>query len=104
MAEQEKNVSSIGLMKIDFNAVVENERIPKYYGNSFSMGNSLTEATMIVQVGATPVAVVFMSFASLKTLHGVMGSVIANVEKGMGIQIEDVPTTQEKWNCFYHVG
>lgn len=100
MAENQHDMSTVpqlGTEKLDFNAIIANENLPKYFANGFSVAHSLTDATIISQIGVTPTALIFMSFPALKDLHKSLGGIIANIEKGLGQEINDTKTIQDIW-------
>jgi len=98
---ENNDINQIGInenVKLDILSIVNDPKVPKFFANGFFVGHSLTEATLITQVGGTPNSVIFMSFASLKALHQTLGGLVKNIEKGLGHEIEDLQELQKKWN------
>lgn len=101
MADNQQNIIQVPPIlpeKLDFDTVIANERIPKIFANGFLLAHSLTDATIITQIGATPTAAIFMSFPALKNLHKTLSGIITNIEKGLGHEIEDIKTIQDSWS------
>ena len=101
MADNQQNIIQVPPKfpeKLDFDTVIANERIPKIFANGFLLAHSLTDATIITQIGETPTAAIFMSFPALKNLHKTLSGIITNIEKGLGHEIEDIKTIQDSWN------
>ncbi len=74
----------------DLVALISDKNIPKIYGNGFSAGLSLSDATLIIQMGPVPVALLNMSFTTLKTLSITINDLIEQVEQTTGEPLKGI--------------
>lgn len=81
----------------DIDAVINNPSVPKLYANGFTFAHSLSDASIVVQLGKNPIAVLNLSFTTLKTLYNSLGELIPNIEKGMGQKFLDMKETSIVW-------
>jgi hypothetical protein len=82
---------------LSVDAVIGDPRIPKVYANGFLFGHSLSDASVIFQIGNNPQVVVNMSFTTLKTLSKGLNEIVAQVEKGLGSPIPDIKEVLMEW-------
>lgn len=94
MPETSKDIKTIltSDAQVDIQNVVNDPKVLKLYGNGFTFGHSLSDATIVIQLGTTPVALLNLSFIALKTLSVSLADLISQIEANLGEPIKDIAT------------
>ena len=98
MADDKKSIQTIPKLEdqnLDFEFLKVSPHVVKIYANSFAIGYSISDATVVMQNGRTPVAMLNTSFTALKSLSGALIETIALIEKNLGQPILDNKQTSE---------
>ena len=74
----------------DINGLVHDPNVVKIYGNGFTFGFSLSDASIVVQMGPVPVAMLSLSLTSLKTLAVALNDTITQIEANIGEPIKSI--------------
>lgn len=93
---QQSNTPEL-LRPLDVETILADPKIPKLYGNGFTIGHSMADATIVIQTGKTPIATLSLSFISLKSLYISLGGAIANIERGLGEPIPEIKDLLVNW-------
>lgn len=96
MSEQ-NTIPTPVIQAIDIDSVINNPSVPKLYANGFTFAHSFSDASIVVQLGKNPVAVLNLSFTTLKTLYNSLGELIPAIEKGVGQKFLDIKETSIVW-------
>jgi hypothetical protein len=94
---QALKVPSIEPLLIDIESLIADPKILKLYGNSFVIGNSLSDASIVIQQGRTSIAVLTVSLTTLKSLHTALQQAIHTIEKGLGTPLLDAASLRVVW-------
>lgn len=81
-----------------FDRIFLSPAIAKFWANSFIVGRSPSEATIVFAQGKAVVTAVSMGYPALKTLFSEIGKTIDEVEKVLGENINDVATLMPKFS------
>ena len=84
-------------LAVDIEALFADPKIIKLYANSFIIGNSVTDATIVIQQGRTSIAVLTVSFTTLKSLQTALNQSIDIIEKGLGTPLLDSNNLRLAW-------
>jgi len=84
--------------QVDVTALMKDPQVVKLYVNGFNVGTSLSDVFMVTSSGATPVAVIQMSFTTAKTLMQVLNQIINDFEEKTGQPLLSMGEIKEK--CF----
>lgn len=79
----------------DIQTLIADPKIQKIYGNGFTFGFSLSDASIVIQHGPVPVALLTLSFTSLKTLSIALNEVISQIERDLGEPIKGIQAIKE---------
>lgn len=81
----------------NFSELLADNNIPKIYTNGVVLANSLTDVSLILQIGDVPTAVIIMPFATLKGFNNALNEFIPKLEAKMGEEIKDINLIREHW-------
>lgn len=85
-----KEILSRQQKPLDIEELNADRNILKIYGNGFNVGFSLSDATIVIQLGSTPVAILNLSHIALKSLAGNLLQSIEAIEKTIGEPIKSI--------------
>jgi hypothetical protein len=93
----EKIIPSVELSKVKIQDILNDSTTPKFYATGTTLGYSVSDANIVFQRGQIPLLVISMPFPGLKTLHNAIGSIITQIEDGLGNPILDYNALASKW-------
>lgn len=86
-AEKKKDASA-AVLQMAFN----DQSIPRFYGNGFSLGLGNADITLVYQLDGKPIAITHLSFTLAKTLVEKLGGLVKTLEEAVK---QDLVTTDK---------